>query len=122
MVSIQWCRHVPFHICGQGTSQADGAGIVDKNVNATKLLHCLLDSLGYLILISCVHNTGQAFTPSLFNCQTDLYIPQHTHSNLYNLVQLRKHFILGNICKRKYSRLSNKFLIAATEFEFYLWM
>ena len=61
------CTYVPFHICGQGASQADGAGIINKNINATEFLRSLFNSFRNLILVPYVHNTREAFATSLLH-------------------------------------------------------
>ena len=59
----------PFHGCTKSTSQAYSTCIVDKYVNSTKLLHGILNSLIYSILITNVHCTRKALPTSCFNCK-----------------------------------------------------
>ena len=86
MVSFNTVVHVPFHICGQGTSQVDSTGVVDKNVNSTKLLHSLFNSFGYLILIPYVHNARQAFTSSLLHYQIEYTFLLCRHFQRYYMI------------------------------------
>ena len=60
---------VAFHWGLQCASERNGAGIIYQDVNATKFLHCLFDSILYLLLNADVNDARQCFAACFFHWQ-----------------------------------------------------
>ena len=58
---------IALHFCFYSARQADGAGVINKNIESAKVCHCLIDCSFHLLFVSHVTFERQRFAASSLN-------------------------------------------------------